>query len=197
MTEVEGSLTPEEMELKPSDMSLASDAEQLTPDIGNAREDEDISQEGSQDEDSEIGEEVETPEGGTEEENPKADNKKSRWGETTPEQQEGMNEVQREVAAGLGMAFDILPHTGKLNEDRIIKVLNEIKTVQTMGPAVKIKIAEVIVRDKLHEGQREDFVLKLLNLEYVVFWVMSQGSQRADQKRADSVLDQIQNMNVS
>ena len=42
MTEVEGSLTPEEMELKPSDMSLASDAEQLTPDIGNAREDEDI-----------------------------------------------------------------------------------------------------------------------------------------------------------
>ena len=107
-----------------------------------------------------------------------------------------MDEIQREVAAGLGMLYEILPRSGKIKEDRIVKALNQIKTVQTMGPVVKNKIAFVVVRDKLHEGNKEDFVLQVLNIDRVIEWVMSQGSQRADSKRADSLLEQIKNMST-
>jgi hypothetical protein len=167
MIGVENGPTPEEMGIPPSEMEVStSDSENQVPEVDNVAE---VQQP------NESEQALSQPQ--NENKEPKPDDK-PHWGEITQEQQEGIDEVMREVVAGLGMLYDILPHSGTLNDDRIVKVLNELKTVQTMGPVVKNKIASVIVRDDLHTEHKEDFVLKLLKLEYVDFWIHSQGSSR-------------------
>lgn len=181
MPGVEGGPTPEEMgiptnEVSPGDQYIDQPAQEAENQI------EDVQEVAEATPESLDGEQTPTPD------------EKPGWGEISPEKQEGIDEVYREVAAGFGMAYEVLPHAGKLDEDRILKVLDQIKTVQTMGPAVKIKVADVIVRDKLHTGNKEDFVFKLLNLEYVVVWIMSQGSQRADDNRIEELRQQIKDI---
>jgi len=181
MSGIEGGPTPEEMgipatEAIPTDHNANQPERDIENQIKDVQEDEEV-----------------TPESLDDGQTPTSDEKPG-WGEISPEKQEGIDEVYREVAAGFGMAYDVLPHAGKLDEERILKVLDQVTTVQTMGPAVKIKVADVTVRDNLHTGNKEDFVFKLLNLEYVVVWIMSQGSQRADDKRIDELRQQIKDI---
>lgn len=114
----------------------------------------------------------------------------------TLEEQEAITEIEKKVIEGFGIFYDLLPHSGEVDEKKISKILNTIKPLRTMTIPPREAITGAIVHENLHAEEKEDFILELRSIKMVDLWIHMEGLSSGANKSIEE-LEQNQEYDTS
>lgn len=117
----------------------------------------------------------------------KQENDKGVSAELSPQEKEAATEIEKQVIEGFSMLYDMLPHSGEVDEKKILKILNTIKPLRSMTIPPREAIAGIIEHDDLHLEEKEDFIMELRSVPMVDLWMHAEALSKGADKSIEEL----------
>ncbi|MFH1236212.1 MAG: hypothetical protein V1685_04730 [Parcubacteria group bacterium] len=91
--------------------------------------------------------------------------------------------VREQTRASFGALYELLPHSGKLEEEQVVSAMKTVESLANLTPVPRCEVVAAITRLELNQKSKEEFVGTLMKLQMLDLWIHMQGLNRAGDRR--------------